>query len=66
MMGASGVRDVDEMWVKVFEFQEAARDLHEPRHGAWSEVETLDAWERLFGLQAELAVLAHEPSRAVD
>ena len=60
------MRDVDEMWVKLSEFQEAARDIHELSHRAWSEAETLDAWERLFGLQAELAVLAHEPSQPTD
>ena len=43
-----------------------SRDIHELSHRAWSEAETLDAWERLFGLQAELAVLAHEPARPTD
>jgi hypothetical protein len=52
MTGLSGVAS-DEVWLKLSELQDAASDVQERCHQG-SLAETMDAWERLFELQAEL------------
>jgi hypothetical protein len=49
------------MWAKLSEVHEAAREINELGHRGWSDAEALDAWDRLFVLQSELAVMAHRP-----